>query len=241
MRFKIKRQERNNDDIYQTASNIRVVTWNVQRMSLGTVNKVKARAAAEIARKHNFDIVLLSEIRADGEGIEYLGSEEQQVIIVHSTKAGIMLRGKMLQEWREGGRIKWIGERCVSVKISGVGYTATYQPVSYHNNQDMIELAKEELKEHTDWTKKDEILVVGGDFNAHIGMKEEGRESVCGKFGLRKTNLQGSELLSFCEVNNLSYCNSFYSHKNRGTWFNNMNRQWYELDGFLMRKNQRHR
>ena len=60
----------------------RVVTWNVQRMSLGTVNKVKARAAAEIARNHKFDVVLLSEVRADCSGIEYLGINENQVIIL---------------------------------------------------------------------------------------------------------------------------------------------------------------
>ena len=38
-----------------------------------------------------------------------------------------------------------------------------------------------------------EVLVVGGDFNAHIG-GGEARNGVCGCFGLRESNEQGEEL-----------------------------------------------
>ena len=31
------------------------------------------------------------------------------------------------------------------------------------------------------------------------------------------------------------------NHKRRGTWFSHIHRQWYELDGFVMREEQRHR
>ena len=35
--------------------------------------------------------------------------------------------------------------------------------------------------------------------------------------------------------------NSFFNHKRRGSWFSNIHRRWYELDGFIMRQGQRHR
>ena len=34
---------------------------------------------------------------------------------------------------------------------------------------------------------------------------------------------------------------SFYNHKSRGKWFKNALRRWYELDGFIMRREQRHK
>ena len=41
--------------------------------------------------------------------------------------------------------------------------------------------------------------------------------------------------------NELSYVNSFYKHKSRGTWFSHIHGRWYELDGFVMNNKQRHR
>ena len=36
------------------------------------------------------------------------------------------------------------------------------------------------------------------------------------------------------------HVNSFYNHRRRGTWFSGVLGRWYEIDGFLMRNNQRH-
>ena len=82
--------------------------------------------------------------------------------------------------------------------------------------------------------------VIGGDWNAHIGGERRNAE-VCGRFGIRISNNSGEQLTEWCEGNGWSWVNSFFNHKRRGTWFSNIHRQWYELDGFLMRKDQRHR
>ena len=50
----------------------------------------------------------------------------------------------------------------------------------------------------------------------------------------------GLSLLDWCETNNLSYVNSYFSHNRRGTWFNVALARWYELDGFLMENTERH-
>ena len=77
-----------------------------------------------------------------------------------------------------------------------------------------------------------------GDFNAHIGGGEQ-RGGVCGRFGLRSSNEQGEELKNWCEENGLCWVNGFYSEKKRGTWWLNVLRRWYELDGFMMRREER--
>ena len=58
------------------------------------------------------------------------------------------------------------------------------------------------MRIHKQEVKSDEILIIGGDFNARIGGGEEG-PGVCRKFDLRNANNQGSDLLEWCQENNL--------------------------------------
>ncbi len=119
-----------------------IVTWNVQRMSMGTYNKRKARAVAEQARKEDWDAVLLSKIRSDRNGVEWLGGDDDLAVIIFSQRAGVLLRGDLQRKWCEEGQKKIQSERSVSVKMDGTVLTATYQPVYTGNNKVEIEVAK---------------------------------------------------------------------------------------------------
>ena len=90
-------------------------------------------------------------------------------------------------------------------------------------------------------TPKEVTLIIGGDFNSYVGRQSQ-RDGVCGKYGLStRTGEAGSSLLDWCEENNLQRVNTFYHMRKKGTWFNQMHKKWYELDGFLMKPMQRHR
>ena len=183
----------------------------------------------------------MSEVNANGQGIVWLGSKEGNDLtaITYTNKAAILLRGKLLDAWCSGGQRTIRDPRTISIKAMNYVLTATYLPVWMGNNEAEIEEAKDKLSQHINLAIKDEIPIIGGDFNAHIGENED-RGGTSGKFGLRNSNRQGLELLSFCEENNLCYVNSFSNHKRRGTWFNPALRRWYELDGFMMRNEHRH-
>ena len=71
--------------------------------------------------------------------------------------------------------------------------------------------------------------------------KGSARNGVCGEYGVGRMNDAGSDLIEWCEANVLAYANSFVRHAERGTWFNRMYGRWYELDGFVVRQNERHR
>ena len=217
-----------------------IVTWNVQRMTLRDLHKRKAKIVANHARTNNWDAVLLSEVLAEGPGVVWLGEEENLTVIIHSEKAGILLRGRLLEGWKREGQKKKVSERTVSVKVCGLTLTAVYLPVYVRTNEDEIENTKEILADHVRWGKKEDVTIVGGEYNAHVGNDEE-KKGVCGQFGLRSSNEKGRQLIQWCEENSLAYVNSFYNMRNRGSWFNRMNGRWYELDGFIMRKEQRHR
>ena len=81
----------------KTKDEMTVVTWNVQGMSMGMRSKRKARAVAEVARKQGWDMVLLMELRAERCEVVWMG-EEERVVIVHSEKAGIMMRGEVIKQ-----------------------------------------------------------------------------------------------------------------------------------------------
>ena len=63
-RRKEKRKEKRKQKEEEKFKFLRVATWNVQRMSLDTRNKRKTKSVAEYASKSNWDVVLLSEVRA---------------------------------------------------------------------------------------------------------------------------------------------------------------------------------
>ena len=58
---------------------------------------------------------------------------------------------------------------------------------------------------------------------------------------MRESNDQDRLLLEWLEENDLTYVNSFFQHKRRGTWYSIPLRRWYEIDGFIMRNSQRHK
>ena len=89
-------------------------------------------------------------------------------------------------------------------------------------------------------TPKSLTLVIGGDHNAHIGREERGPPN--GKYGLTTpSTIAGEDLIDWCKANEMQWVNSFFNIKKRGTWFNKSHKRWYELDGFVMRKDERHK
>ena len=239
-RKQVKRTEKQNKKTAAKQNTLRIVTWNVQRMSVGTNNKRKLRMVAKYAEDNNWDVVLLSEVRADNDGVIWLGENENLTAVVHSEKAAVLLRGHLLRLWCDGGQIANYKERCMTVRLGKFVLVAVYVPVWTGSNDIEIEAVNDQIRIQVLDASRDQVVIVGGDFNAHVGQGED-RPGVCGVFGLDQTNTQGRKLLEFCENNHLTHVNGYYNHRRRGTWCHPRSGKWYELDGFLMRNRQRHR
>ena len=76
-----------------------VVTWSVNRPSVRETNRRRLRSVAERVRQEGWEMVLLTELRADEERVVWLAEDEERVVLIHGKKAGVMLRGEALEKW----------------------------------------------------------------------------------------------------------------------------------------------
>lgn len=73
------------------------------------------------------------------------------------------------------------------------------------------------------YCKKNERIVLLGDFNGWVGVKRDGYESVLGPFGIKgRENENGNNVLEICLEKNLCVTNTLFKHKeiHMFTWEN---------------------
>ena len=217
-----------------------IVTWNLQGISMRERNRARLKNTIGYIAKQGWEITMLSEIRADRMGVIWMGAGEETTAVIHSLRCGVILRGSALDEWNRGKQQMDFRERAVSIQIGKLSLISVYQPVSTHGEA-AIEKYRNDVEDLMSRTPKGNLLIIGGDHNSQIG-KQSARTGVAEKWGLGTyTNRQGHDLLNWCEENHLAWVNSFSKHPQRGTWWHRTQKKWYELDGFIMRHEQRHR
>ena len=213
-----------------------IVTWNVQGLSLRESNRERLLRVIERVRLNDWEIVCLTELRAESSGVLWLGEGVDGVAIVHSQRVAVVMRGEALRLWRDEGQQKWMEERVVAVVFGGLRVVSAYQPI-WGTNEDEFERYRRDLGRQVAYGGGNR-LVIGGDFNMSVG-KGNAREGVCGRYGVGRMNEQGRDFVEWCEENELVWVNSYMKHRRRGTWFSARYHRWYELDGFVLRKRDR--
>lgn len=78
-----------------------IFTWNTQRMSVRGNNRMR-RVVDRIAVQ-GWELVCLTELKLEGEGVALLGEDEYRVAVVHGWKRGVLLRGEALEVLRNEG------------------------------------------------------------------------------------------------------------------------------------------
>ena len=196
----------------------------------------------EYAWINRVDILLLTEVTSKNDGIFWLGSEERKTVIIHSTKTAIALGGIWADLWLESGSRQWRKDRATTVLVKNYRLMSVYQPL-WHYGRKVISEYRYAIEEQIARRRHDEWLIIGGDHNASVGKLEQQSSTTKarGKYGCGPNNEAGNDLIAWCEVNGMSWGNSFMSHPDRGTWFHEAYGRWYELDGFLLKQEQRHR
>ena len=154
-----------------------IVTWNVQGMSVRANNRDRMRRVADKIVREGWEVVCLTEIRAESEGVVWLGEDEHRVVMIHGKRSGVMLRGEAMEKWVDEGQKRWMYERVTAIVLGGMRVVSAYQLVWGTDDEGMTDY-RSALESQIAMSGR-ERLVIGGDFNANVG-RGNARAGVCG-------------------------------------------------------------
>ena len=93
---------------------------------------------------------------------------------------------------------------------------STYLPCSTYSDEDFDE-SLEQIQEIINKCPKDTIPIIGGDFNASIGIDDD-NEGITGGFGNSYRNDRGETLRVFLAMKNLCSASTFFQKNNYDTY-----------------------
>ena len=143
--------------------------------------------------------------------------------LIHSTRAAVLLCGAWAVRWQDDGRRFWAYDRVVAVSVAGLRLLSHYAPLWGPQFRDELRTCRRLLEEQVVLARTaKEWLVIGGDFNASVGVGGPDIErselaEARGRFGCGEMNAAGECLLRWCADMELIWANSFFRHRNRGT------------------------
>ena len=101
-----------------------------------------------------------------------------------------------------------------------------------------------DLQNTVDKVPVSDVLVLLGDFNAHVGRRDPGSDlwqEALGLHGLSERNEAGEEFLEFCTINQFTTMNTWFQKKeiHLGTWMHPATKKHHIIDFVVRREGQR--
>ena len=106
-----------------------VWTWNVQRASVSFPRRNRFSEILRIVSRSKAEIVFLTELREEKEGIKWIKAGDLFGVLVHGMKSGVLLRDAWAMDWKDQGEKRTCGQRNTSVVVNKTHLISTYQPV----------------------------------------------------------------------------------------------------------------
>ncbi|KAK3564990.1 hypothetical protein QTP86_032451 [Hemibagrus guttatus] len=126
---------------------------------------------------------------------------------------GVVLKEEFVRNVLE---VKRVSDRVMSLKLEIEGVMLNV--VSGYAPQVGCELEEKErfwseLDEVTESIPTGERVVIGADFNGHVGEGNRGDEEVMGKFGVRERNLEGQMVVDFAKRMDMAVVNTYFQKR----------------------------
>ena len=197
---------------FQTNTKLRLTTANVGTMT------GRSREIVEMFRNRKVDIGCIQEVRYKGQGTRVYGDEEKYKFWWSGSEGrangvGIMVRESLIEEVID---VKRFDDRMMKIamvcgrKILHV--FSVYAPQQGRPEEEKREFL-EKLSDRINEVPEGDLLMVAGDMNSHIGMRQDGFEDVMGCFGFGERNQEGEEMLRLCQEHNLRVMNTYFKKK----------------------------
>ena len=212
-----KRRSSTDADHLKTRRKIlKIGTWNVRTLA----QPGKFENLVKEVERMNIDIMGICETRWKESGSYSTG--EYQFFFSggdhHTNGTGLLLKKTVARSvigfWPLSDRVMMIKIQATPFNINLI---QTYMPTSEHQDEE-VECIYEEIEKCLKYTKKNEIVLVQGDFNAKVG--NNSMSKWVGKYALGVQNERGEQLIDFAEKHQMVITNTWYQHPKRNiyTW-----------------------
>ncbi|KAK3543979.1 hypothetical protein QTP70_032740, partial [Hemibagrus guttatus] len=176
----------------------------------------KGRELADMMERRKVDILCVQETRWKGSKARSIGAGFKLFYYGVDSKrngVGVVLKEEFVRNILE---VKRVSDRVMSLKLELEGVMLNV--VSGYAPQVGCELEEKEKF----WSELDEVMesiptgervVIGADFNGHVGEGNTGDEEVMGKFGVKERNLEGQMVVDFAKRMDMGVVNTYFQKR----------------------------
>ncbi|KAK3564791.1 hypothetical protein QTP86_027819, partial [Hemibagrus guttatus] len=171
---------------------------------------------ADMMERRKVDILCVQETRWKGSKARSIGAGFKLFYYGVDSKrngVGVVLKEEFVRNLLE---VKRVSDRVMSLKLEIEGVMLNV--VSGYAPQVGCELEEKEKF----WSELDEVMesiptgervVIGADFNGHVGEGNRGDEEVMGKFGVKERNLEGQMVVDFAKRMDMAVVNTYFQKR----------------------------
>lgn len=184
-------------------------------MNIGTMTG-KGRELVDMMQRRKVDILCVQETRWKGSKARSLGSGFK--VFYHGVDrkrngVGVILKEEFVRNVLE---VKRVSDRVMSMKIEIEG--VMFNVVSGYAPQVGCERGEKDKF----WMDLDEVMlsiprservVIGADFNGHVGAGNRDDEEVMGRFGIQERNAEGQMVVDFAKRMEMAVVNTFFQKR----------------------------
>ncbi|KAK3574492.1 hypothetical protein QTP86_008384 [Hemibagrus guttatus] len=172
----------------------------------------KGRELADMMKRRKVDILCVQETRWKGNKARSIGAGFKLFYYGVDSKrngVGVVLKEEFVRNVLE---VKRVSDRVMSLKLEIEGVMLNV--VSGYAPQVGCELEEKERfwseSEVMESIPMGERVVIGADFNGHVGEGNRGDEEVMGKFEVKERNLEGQMVVDFAKRMNMAVVNTYF-------------------------------
>ncbi|KAK3572610.1 hypothetical protein QTP86_000856 [Hemibagrus guttatus] len=214
------------------------VGLRIGTLNVGTMTG-KGRELADMMARRKVDILCVQETRWKGSKARSIGAGFKLFYYGVDSKrngVGVVLKEEFVRNVLE---VKRVSDRVMSLKLEIEGVMLNV--VSGYAPQVGCELEEKERF----WSELDEVMesiptgervVIGADFNGHVGEGNRGDEEVMGKFGVKERNLEGQMVVDFAKRMDMAVVNTYFQKREEHRVTNKSGGRRTQVDYILCRR-----